>query len=174
MAVAAPQRARAAAGLSLALACACGALAAPTTAAAPAVRHVAAVSAATTLSLVPVNYFDGVHIALHAARDVSAAAPRRAHVHTYVELPYPLHLTGPLPAGAVVGQVAVAVGGHTAARAPLVTGQAVPGASAWRRTALDAGHTNPTLALGAIGVVLLAALQLRGLILRRLRGRDRR
>jgi serine-type D-Ala-D-Ala carboxypeptidase (penicillin-binding protein 5/6) len=131
--------------------------------------RVHAVSAVRPLQLVPVNYFDGVHIPLHAARDVTVTAARGARVHTYVRLPFPLHLTGPLRPGSTVGQVTVAIDGRPAVRVPLVTGESVPGASFWRRTAIEAGHTRPTLALGYIGVALLAALQLRGLLLRRLR-----
>jgi D-alanyl-D-alanine carboxypeptidase (penicillin-binding protein 5/6) len=136
-------------------------------------ERVRAVPAARTQSLVPVNYFDGVHVPLRAARDITVTARRGARVHTYVRLPFPVHLTGPLRTGATVGRVTVTVDGRTAGSAPLVTGQAVPRASFWRRTALEAGHTNPTLALGYIGVALLAALRLRGLVLRRFRGRAR-
>ena len=134
--------------------------------------RVHAVSAVRPRSLVPVNYFDGMHVPLHASRDVTVTARRGADVHTYVRLPFPLHLTGPLPAGATVGQVTVTVDGIPTVRVPLVTGESVPHASFWRRTAIEAGHTRPTLALGYIGVALLAALQLRGL-LTRLRGRAR-
>ena len=56
-------------------------------------------------------------------------------------------------------------------RAPLVTASPVPGAGFWRRAAIRAGATRPTLALGVVGVALLAAFQLRGLVLRRMRGR---
>jgi serine-type D-Ala-D-Ala carboxypeptidase (penicillin-binding protein 5/6) len=136
-------------------------------------ERVHAVSAVRPLSLVPVNYFGGVRVPLHAARDVTITARRGARVHTYVRLPFPLHLTGKLRAGAIVGQVTVTVAGVPTVRVPLVTGESVPHASFWRRTAIEAGHTRPTLALGYIGVALLAALQLRGLVLTRLRGRAR-
>ena len=135
--------------------------------------RVHALSAVRPLELVPVTYFSGVKVPLHAARDVSLAVPRGARVHTYVRLPFPLHLSGPLPAGATVGQITVTVDGRRAAQLPLVTGEAVPGASFWRRTALDAGHTKPTLALGYIGLALLVALRLRGPLARRMRGRVR-
>jgi D-alanyl-D-alanine carboxypeptidase (penicillin-binding protein 5/6) len=136
--------------------------------------RVHALSAVRPLELVPVTYFSGVKVPLHAARDVSLAVPRGARVHTYVRLPFPLHLSGPLPAGATVGQIAVTVDGRAAAQVPLVTGEPVPGASFWRRTAIDAGHTRPTLALGYIGLALLVALRLRGPLMRRIRGRARR
>jgi len=135
--------------------------------------RVHAVSAVRPLELVPVNYFSGAKIPLHAARDVTVTARRGARVQTYVRLPFPVHLTGPLPTGATVGQVMVAIDGRPTARVPLVTGESVPRASFWRRTAIEAGHTRPTLALGYIGVALLAALQLRGLVLTRLRRRAR-
>jgi serine-type D-Ala-D-Ala carboxypeptidase (penicillin-binding protein 5/6) len=128
------------------------------------------VSAAAVLGLAPVKYFDGIHIQLHAARDVRLSVRRGARVRTSVRLPVPLRLTGPLPAGATVGAVSVSVDGRRAARVPLITRERVPGASFWRRTAIRAGGTDPTLALGLAGLVLLAILRLRGPLLRRMRG----
>ena len=87
------------------------------------------VSRDRTLALLPVNYFDGVHIKLHAARDVRLSVHRGAKVHTNVHLPFPMHLTGPLPAGRRVGSVTVVVDGRRAARVPLVTTEATPAAS---------------------------------------------
>jgi D-alanyl-D-alanine carboxypeptidase (penicillin-binding protein 5/6) len=125
-------------------------------------RRVHVISAVRALQLVPVNYFDGAHVSLHAARDVTLTVPIGARIHTYVRLPFPIHLTGPKPGGATVGEVTVAVDGHRAASVPLVTGEPVPGSSFLRRVAIEAGHTRPTLALGIIGVALLALLQLGG------------
>ena len=96
---------------------------------------------------------------------------RGARVDTHLRLPAPLRLTGPLPAGARVGTITVLADGRRAARVPLVTEEPVPGASFWRRAAIRAGATRPTLALGLVGVVLLAAVQLRGLVLRRMGGK---
>ena len=136
-------------------------------------RRVHVISAVRTLQIVPVSYFDGAHVSLHAARDVTLDVPAGARVHTYVRSPFPIHMAGPKPAGATVGLVTVAVDGHPAASVPLVTGQQVPASSFLRRAALKAGHTRPTLALGVIGVVLLVLLQLRGPVLRLFRGRAR-
>ena len=133
--------------------------------------RVDALPAARTLALAPVKYFDGLKVRLHASRDVRVTVRRGARVDTHVRLPVPLRLTGPLPAGARVGTVTVLVDGRRAARASLVTEERVPGASFWRRAAIRAGATRPTLALGLVGVVLLAAVQLRGLVHRRMRGR---
>ena len=131
--------------------------------------RVHAVSTVRALSLVPVNYFAGVRIPLHAAKDVQLSVPRGARVHTFVRLPFPLHLTGPMEAGTTVGEVTVTVDGRTAAKVPLVTGEKVPGGSWLRQAAIDAGRTRPTLALGLIGVILLALLQLRGPVVRLVR-----
>jgi serine-type D-Ala-D-Ala carboxypeptidase (penicillin-binding protein 5/6) len=128
------------------------------------------VSAVRPIYLVPVNFFDGVHVTLHAASDITVTVPRGARVHTYVRTPFPVHLTGPLPAGSTVGKVTVAVDGRPAASVPLVTGEKVPGSSWLREAAIDAGKTRPTLALGVIGVVLLAALRLLGPLRRRIGG----
>jgi D-alanyl-D-alanine carboxypeptidase (penicillin-binding protein 5/6) len=125
-------------------------------------KRVHVISAVRSLQLVPVNYFDGAHVSLHAARDVTLTVPLGARIHTYVRLPFPIHLTGPKPGGATVGEVTVAVDGHPAASVPLVTGEPVPASSFLRRAAIEAGHTRPTLALGIIGVALLALLQLGG------------
>jgi len=133
--------------------------------------RVDALPAARTLALAPVKYFDGLKVRLHASRDVRVTVRRGARVDTHVRLPVPLRLTGPLPAGARVGTVTVLVDGRRAARASLVTEERVPGASFWRRAAIRAGATRPTLALGLVGVVLLAAVQLRGFVLTRMRGR---
>jgi serine-type D-Ala-D-Ala carboxypeptidase (penicillin-binding protein 5/6) len=130
-----------------------------------------AVPAARTLALAPVKYFDGLKVRLHAARDVRVTIRPGARVDTHLRLPTPLRLTGPLPAGARVGSVSILVDGRRAARAALVTEERVPGASFWRRAAIRAGATRPTLALGLVGVVLLAAVQLRGLVIRRMRRR---
>jgi D-alanyl-D-alanine carboxypeptidase (penicillin-binding protein 5/6) len=125
-------------------------------------ERVHVISAVSALDLVPVSYFDGAKVSLHAARDVTLTVPRGARIHTYVRMPFPIHLTGPKPGGATVGEVTVAVDGHPAASVPLVTGQPVPGSSFLRRLAIETGHTRPTLALGIIGVALLALLQLGG------------
>ena len=130
-----------------------------------------AVPAARTLALAPVKYFDGLKVRLHVARDVRVTVRRGARVDTHLRLPTPLRLTGPLPAGARVGTVSVLVDGTRAARVQLVAEERVPGASFWRRAAIRAGATRPTLALGLVGVVLLAAVQLRGFVLTRMRGR---
>ncbi|MEA2387821.1 MAG: hypothetical protein QOG41_594, partial [Thermoleophilaceae bacterium] len=132
------------------------------------------VSAVRPIYLVPVNYFDGVHVTLHAASDIQLTVPRGARVHTYVRTPFPVHLTGPLRAGSTVGKVTVAVDGRPAASVPLVTGEPVPGSSWLRETAIEAGHTRPTLALGVIGVVLLAGLRLLGPLRRLIGGRGGR
>ena len=136
-------------------------------------RRVRAVAAATVLDLVPVNYHGGERIPLHAARDVYVTTRPGARVHTYVRLPFPQHLTGPLRAGSTVGRVTVTVDGRPARSVALVTGESAPGSGFWRRTAIEIGHTKPTLALGYIGVALLAALRLRGFVVRRVRGRTR-
>ncbi|HKP90150.1 MAG TPA: D-alanyl-D-alanine carboxypeptidase family protein, partial [Thermoleophilaceae bacterium] len=120
------------------------------------------ISAVRALDLVPVSYFDGAKVTLHAARDVRLTVPVGARIHTYVRMPFPVHLVGPKPGGATVGEITVAVDGHPAARVPLVTGQEVPSSSFVRRLAIEAGHTRPTLALGIIGVALLALLQFGG------------
>jgi D-alanyl-D-alanine carboxypeptidase (penicillin-binding protein 5/6) len=125
-------------------------------------RRVHVISAVSALQLVPVNYFDGAHVSLHAARDVTLTVPVGARVHTYVRLPFPIHLIGPKPGGTTVGEVTVTVDGHPAASVPLVTGEPVPASSFLRRAAIEAGQTRPTLALGIIGVALLALLQLGG------------
>ena len=70
-----------------------------------------------------------------------------------------------------MGSVSILVDGRRVECVPLVTASNVPGASFWRRAAIRAGATQPTLALGLVGVALLAAFQLRGLVLRRMRGR---
>lgn len=128
------------------------------------------ISAVRPMYLVPVNFFDGVHVTLHAASDVTVTVPRGARVHTYLRTPFPVHLTGPLRAGSTVGKVTVSVDGRPAANVPLVTGEPVPGSSWIREAAIDAGRTRPTLALGVIGVVLLALLRLLGPLRRVLRG----
>jgi hypothetical protein len=79
-------------------------------------------------------------------------------------------VTGPLPAGARLGEVLVSVDGRRVARVPLLASEPVPGASFWRKTAIDVAGTDPTVALGIIGVVLVAVLQLRGPLLRRMQG----
>jgi len=134
-------------------------------------ESVEALPAARTLALAPVKYFDGLKVRLHASRDVRLTVRRGARVDTHLRLPAPLRLTGPLPAGARVGTITVLADGRRAARVPLVTEEPVPGASFWRRAAIRAGATRPTLALGLVGVVLLAAVQLRGLVLRRMGGK---
>ena len=128
-----------------------------------------AVSTVRALTLVPVNYYSGMRIPLHAARDVRLSVLRGARVHTFVRQPFPLHLTGPMRAGTTVGEVTVTVNGTTAAKVPLVTGEKVPGGSWLRQAAIDAGRTRPTLALGLVGVILLALLQLRGPVSRLMR-----
>jgi D-alanyl-D-alanine carboxypeptidase (penicillin-binding protein 5/6) len=125
-------------------------------------ERVHVISAVRALELVPVSYFDGKKVTLHAARDVQLTVPLGARIHTYVRMPFPVHLMGPKPGGATVGEVTVAVDGHTAANVPLVTGQPVPESSFPRRLAIEAGHTRPTLALGIIGVALLALIRLGG------------
>jgi D-alanyl-D-alanine carboxypeptidase (penicillin-binding protein 5/6) len=132
------------------------------------------VSSTQALALAPVRYFDGLRVRLRPARDVRLTVRRDARVDTHVALPSPLRVTGPLRAGARVGKVTVLVDGRLAARVPLVTARAVPAASFVRRTAIRAGATQPTIALGVVGVVLLAALQLRGPLGRRMRGRLQR
>jgi serine-type D-Ala-D-Ala carboxypeptidase (penicillin-binding protein 5/6) len=128
------------------------------------------ISAVRPMYLVPVNFFDGVHVTLHAASDITLTVPRGARVHTYLRTPFPVHLTGPLRAGSTVGKVTVAVDGRPAASVPLVTGEPVPGSSWIREAAIDAGRTRPTLALGVIGVLLLVALRLLGPLRRVIRG----
>jgi D-alanyl-D-alanine carboxypeptidase (penicillin-binding protein 5/6) len=125
-------------------------------------ERVHVISAVRALDLVPVNYFDGAKVSLHAARDVTLTVPAGARIHTYIRMPFPVHLTGPKPGGATVGEITVAVDGHPAADVPLVTGQPVPESSFVRRLAIETGHTRPTLALGIIGVALLALLQFGG------------
>jgi D-alanyl-D-alanine carboxypeptidase (penicillin-binding protein 5/6) len=132
--------------------------------------RVEALSAARPLALAPVRYFDGLKVQLRAARDVRLTTLRGARVEVRARPPSPLRLTGPLPAGARVGSVTVAIGGRRVARVALVTDERVPGASFWRRVAIRAGASGPTLALGVVGVALLAALQLRGLLRRRMGG----
>jgi D-alanyl-D-alanine carboxypeptidase (penicillin-binding protein 5/6) len=133
-------------------------------------ESVHALSPSRTIGALPVNYFDGAHVRLHAARDVRLTVRRGAAVRTDLRLPTTLHVTGPLPAGARLGEVLVSVDGRRVARVPLLASEPVPGASFWRKTAIDVAGTDPTVALGIIGVVLVAALQLRGPLLRRMQG----
>jgi D-alanyl-D-alanine carboxypeptidase (penicillin-binding protein 5/6) len=133
-------------------------------------ESVPALERTRTIGSLLVNYFDGAHVRLRAARDLRLTLRRGTPVHTDLRLPNPPQVTGPLPAGARVGVAIVTVGRKRVARVQIVTSERVPGASFWRRATIDVAATGPTVALGIAGVVLLAALRLRGPLLRRMRG----
>src|SRR5439155_8141786 len=70
------------------------------------------VSAVPTLGFASVEFFSGVHVGLHAARDVRLSVRRGARVRTHVAFPDLFRVTGPMPAGATVGAVTVTVDGR--------------------------------------------------------------
>ncbi|HEX8073632.1 MAG TPA: D-alanyl-D-alanine carboxypeptidase family protein [Thermoleophilaceae bacterium] len=127
-----------------------------------------------TLALVPVNWFDGVHIRLRAERDLTLSVRRGASVRTHVRLPFPLHLTGPLPTGTAVGSVTVVVDGRRVARVPLVTDEPTPAASFVRKAAIYAGGNRWAVVFGLLGIVLLAVFRFGDPLVALVRGRGER
>ncbi|MEA2375201.1 MAG: hypothetical protein QOD53_1664 [Thermoleophilaceae bacterium] len=137
-------------------------------------HQVQALSRATTLALVPVNWFDGVHIKLHADRDVRLSVRRGASVRTNVHLPYPVHLSGPLPTGSRVGSVTVVVDGKRVERAGLITAEPTPAASFLRKATVYAGGNRWAVAFGALGIAMLAMFRFGSPLVTRMRGRRER
>jgi D-alanyl-D-alanine carboxypeptidase (penicillin-binding protein 5/6) len=136
-------------------------------------QEVRPVSRQRTLALVPVNWFDGLHISLRAARDVRLSVRRGAVVRTSVRLPFPMHLTGPLPRGSRVGSVTVLVDGRRRAKVPLITVEATPSAGFVRRAAVFLGRSSWTVDLGLVGIALLLLFRARSVLRTGKRGKVR-
>jgi serine-type D-Ala-D-Ala carboxypeptidase (penicillin-binding protein 5/6) len=119
-------------------------------------RRVTAVRKGAEVARADVAFYGDREVSLVCPRSVRVSLRRGQRVRTIVDAPG--ELDGPLGKRARVGRVRVLVDGRLRASAPLVTAEAVPGASATRKAARYLTRPGSLLAIAAIATLTGAGL----------------